>query len=87
MSKSETQSAVVSSEIVRQARWITDTLPDDEMTVLMRLEDAEYPVWPGFRDEGEWRSADGTGVACRVLGWMQLEDAAMMLANAGPKTP
>ncbi len=71
-------------ERATKARWITDTLPDDEMTVLMRLNDNEYPVWPGFRDDGEWRSCDGTTVAGPVLGWMQLEDAASALDGRVP---
>src|SRR5690348_10222099 len=38
-----------------QAAWIAveDSLPDDEMTVLIALEDGE--VWTGFLDGGEWR--------------------------------
>jgi len=57
-------------------RWITDTFPDDEVTVLLRLDDAEYPVWPGFREDGQWRSADATTICGPVRGWMHLEDAA-----------
>lgn len=60
--------------------WITDTLPDDELTVLMRLQDDEYPVWPGFRDSDEWHSCDGSTVIGPVLGWMHLEDAAKRLS-------
>jgi len=61
------------------ARWITDTLPDDEITVLMRLNDLEYPVWPGFRENDQWNSSDGSTVEGPVLGWMHLEDAASIL--------
>lgn len=56
--------------------WITSTLPDSDMTVLMRLEDNEYPVWPGFHDGEHWRSSDGTIVQGPIRGWMHLEDAA-----------
>ena len=60
------------------ATWRTD-LPDDEITVLMRLDDPENPVWPGWRDGGTWRNADGSAVEGEVLGWMHLEDAANTL--------
>lgn len=59
--------------------WITNSLPDDEITVLMRLKDDEYPVWPGFIDEGIWCSCDASIVEGPVLGWMHLEDAAKAL--------
>jgi hypothetical protein len=59
--------------------WITDELPDSDSLVLMRLNDAETPVWPGFHDGEEWRSADATTVQGPVLGWMELEAAAKAL--------
>jgi len=59
--------------------WITDQLPDSETTVLMRLQDEEYPIWPGFHDEGEWCNADATLVTVPVLGWLPLETAAQKL--------
>lgn len=59
--------------------WITDQLPDSDMTVLMKLSDAEFPIWPGFHDGEEWRSADSSTVSGPVLGWMELEDAAELL--------
>jgi hypothetical protein len=65
-------------------QWITDSLPDDEMTVLMRVQDTEYPVWPGFRDGGQWCYADGSTVEGPVLGWMHLEDAATILDGRVP---
>lgn len=60
-------------------RWITDCLPDSEALVLMRLKDEECPVWPGFHDGEEWRSADASTVQGPVVGWMELEDAAKRL--------
>lgn len=60
-------------------QWITAELPDADLTVLMRLQDLEYPIWVGFHDGDGWRSADSTSVDGPVLGWMQLEDAAAAL--------
>jgi hypothetical protein len=59
--------------------WITDKLPDSDMTVLMRLSDKEFPVWPGFHDGEQWMSSDASTVEGPVLGWMELEDAAKQL--------
>jgi hypothetical protein len=59
--------------------WITSELPDSDMTVLMRLKDSENPIWPGFHDGESWRTADAATVEGPVLGWMELEAAALML--------
>ena len=61
--------------------WIDpdNEMPDSEITVLMRLDDEEYPIWPGFWDGEKWRQADAGEVGCRVVGWMHLENAAMIL--------
>lgn len=64
--------------------WITDKLPDSEMTVLLRVEDEENFVWPGFHDGEVWCWVDGSVVSenVPVLGWMELEDAAAILDTA-----
>lgn len=68
--------------------WITDSLPDEEMTVLMRLpQDSEYPIWPGFRDNNKWCSCDGSTVVGPVAGWMELETAAKALDANEPSFP
>lgn len=59
--------------------WITDHLPDSDMTVLMRLSDPEYPIWPGFHDGEKWCSADASTVDGPILGWMELENARHLL--------
>jgi hypothetical protein len=59
--------------------WITDTLPDSEITVLMRRQDEEFPVWPGYHDGEVWMDSDGFTVNEPVLGWMHLEDAALII--------
>jgi len=64
---------------MKAGNWITDRLPDSEMTVLMRLDDEEYPVWPGFHDGENWCNADASYVEVAVKGWMELEEAAAML--------
>jgi hypothetical protein len=73
------QTGAASATAAPDSNWITDELPDDEMTVLMRLKDDEFPVWPGFRDDGVWNSCDGSTVQGPVLGWMHLEYAAHCL--------
>lgn len=62
------------------ATWKTG-LPDSDLTVLMRLEDDEMPVWPGFHDGEQWRGADANPVHSKVLGWMELHEAAELLAG------
>lgn len=60
-------------------RWITDQLPDSEMTVLMRKQDEEFPIWPGFHDGENWCDCDASTVEVPVLGWMELEEAAAII--------
>lgn len=62
---------------------MTNQLPDSDITVLMRLDDDEYPVWPGFHDGEQWRVADGEQVTTNVTGWMHLGVAAGILDGAG----
>lgn len=79
---SEVKSSKRQAPSTREApntKWIADRLPDDEITVLMRLDDPEYPILLGFIDGLLWRSADATPVVGTVKGWMHLEDAAQLL--------
>lgn len=64
---------------VSGSRWVTNTLPESDMTVLIRCSGDEYPVWPGFHDGEQWCSADGSTLEGPVLGWMELETAAEVL--------
>jgi hypothetical protein len=66
-----------------QNQWITDRLPDADTTVLIRLSDEEYPIWPGFHDGNGWVSADGTTVQGPVMGWMEMDKAEKMLDGGG----
>ncbi len=37
-----------------------EAMPDDESTVLLKIQDAESePVWPGYHVDGAWYLADG----------------------------
>lgn len=67
--------------------WITDKLPDSDSPVLIRCSGTELPVWPGFHNGEEWRSAENAStIEGPVLGWMELEDAARLLdANSKPR--
>lgn len=50
----------------------SDRMPDDDMTVLLHLEDEEWPVWPGYHDGEEgWLLADAMP-APKVLGWADM---------------
>lgn len=49
------------------------------MLVLVRIEQTDEPIWPGFHDGDCWRTADGSDVRGRVTGWMDLHDAAAVL--------
>lgn len=60
--------------------------PDADMTVLCRMESDAYPLLVGFWDGNDnWRQADVRAKAFddRVIGWMQLEDAAALLDKGG----
>ena len=61
--------------------WITDRLPDADMTVLILCSGDEYPIWPGFHDGEEWRSCDASTLEGPVLGWMELHDARDILGG------
>jgi hypothetical protein len=71
--------------------WRTD-LPDDEMTVLVRLRDADWPVVVGFHEEGRWHDSGADEIADKdVIGWMDLHAAAAILDTpnnrvSGPQT-
>jgi len=64
--------------------WNTDRLPDSDTTVLIRCSGQESPIWPGYHDGEAWCSADGSELEGPVLGWMELEDAAMALDGGTP---
>ena len=59
--------------------WITDSLPDSEITVLLRLGGQDEPIWIGFHDGANWLTAQADRVEVPVLGWMHLHDAAAAL--------
>ena len=63
--------------------WIKDRLPDSDMTVLVRIQNDEFPIWPGYHDGDCWRNADASQVEGRVIGWMELETAAVRLDEKG----
>jgi len=62
--------------------WIHDTLPDDELLVLVRVQDEEYPIHLGFHEDGEWHYDNAATIDLPVLGWMDLHDAAQTLDHA-----
>lgn len=50
-------------------QWIlsTESLPDDDIQVLIELEDGE--VWTGYRDAKVWRYASGDEISVNVISW------------------
>jgi hypothetical protein len=70
--------------------WITNGLPDDEITVLIRLKDDEWPVVLGWHEDGQWRDTNADEVEeSLVTGWMHLHEAATILdaQNAPDQRP
>jgi hypothetical protein len=63
--------------------WHTG-LPDSDVTVLMLLQNEEYPIWVGFHDGESWRTADTSTVDGPVLGWLHLEEAVELLDRPEP---
>jgi len=59
--------------------WIKDKLPDSDLTVLVRCSGQEFPIWPGYHDGDEWRSASADILEGPVIGWMELDDAVKIL--------
>jgi hypothetical protein len=59
--------------------WITDSLPDSDVTVLLRVQDDEDPVCTGFHNGETWCSAEAGVMKHPVIGWMHLEDAVAVL--------
>ncbi len=53
--------------------------PDSAITILLRLDDPENPVWPGFYDMQTWWLADGSTCDAKIIGWMHLDEAAVLI--------
>lgn len=73
---------------MNQSEWITDRVPDQGRTVLMRTEYEGTSIALGYHAEGVWRWADSREFSGRVMGWMKLGDAAALLSVpcSGPVT-
>lgn len=59
--------------------WNKTSLPDAEVTVLLRLDCDDLPITTGYTDGAEWLGPDGEPVIAPVLGWMHLTEAASAL--------
>lgn len=59
---------------------VSDSLPDDETTVMALMDDGE--MWPAYVDGGEWYYASGDKMGFHVTHWMDLP--AMPPGAAGP---
>ena len=58
--------------------WQVD-LPDSDLTVLVRVNDPEWPLALGFHDGECWRDASAERIEGDVLGWMDMTDGAEVL--------
>jgi hypothetical protein len=73
--------ALIAAEIDRMqgtrptSPWIpvTESMPDDESTVVVFCPDANDPVWPGYHDAGNWYWVDGD-LAMEVTHWMPMPE-------------
>lgn len=73
------------SEPKKPGAWHTD-LPDDEISVLARVESDEYPIMPAYHDaERGWVNSESRSVIVQpVLGWLDLHEAAAILDASKP---
>lgn len=62
------------------ATWYdaSESLPDDDLIVLIYDASLSERVWVGYRDDDEWRIAD-SGAVCQPTHWMPLPE--------GPELP
>jgi hypothetical protein len=56
--------------------WIavTDSVPDDDTTVLLFCPDAGEPVWLGYRDDEHWHFVDSIKVTYAVTHWAEMPE-------------
>lgn len=52
-----------------------ERMPDDDETVLLKVDDESQPVWPGYHDGDDgWRMADGMPIEAAVLAWARMPE-------------
>ena len=72
--------------IKNKSKWIKRQLPDEEITVVIRLRNEEWPVTLGFRESGRWYDMSANVInRLEVCGWMHLHEAAALLDRKGAK--
>jgi hypothetical protein len=56
--------------------WIAaqEVLPDSELIVLISIPSPSEPVWFGYHDGDQWRTADGMSMAYEVTHWSELPE-------------
>lgn len=64
--------------------WRAD-LPDSDISVLIRVDDGEYPIMLGFHDGEAWRGDDAGLIRLPIVGWLHLEDAAVLIDGVLPR--
>ncbi len=58
--------------------------PDEETTILLRLDDPEDIIRRGFFSYGEWYAVNGARIRVPILGWLHLDEAARLLDAPRP---
>jgi hypothetical protein len=51
-------------------------MPDDDCTVLLRIDGGDEPVWLGYRDGAVWRYVEGPTVTHHVARWAEMPTGA-----------
>ncbi len=58
--------------------------PDDNTTVLLRIDNDEDPITTGFIENRCYRFEEGGRILSPILGWLHLDEAARLLDTARP---
>lgn len=75
---------MIAHTTTKPAAWHAD-LPDSDTSVLIRLDDAEYPIQIGFHDGDAWRGEDAGLIRLPIVGWLHLCEAAVVLDGQLPR--
>lgn len=71
------------TEAIAWTRPAAAGMPDADITVLLHVEGADEPVWPGWWDGERWIWADGQPVEGRVIEFADLPGGSQKLSHQG----
>jgi len=60
--------------VAETINWVSvkDSLPDEDIVVLVKTPSPGEPVWPGYLLQGEWTWVDGSIAAYEVTHWADM---------------